>query len=267
MITTVVQRWRDRRGSYRPAGEPIATRLFEVSRFVGEVEPKAFVLHHHYAASFPAARFSFGLHRGGRLVGVAVFSHPVNVHTFDALPGAGLERCELGRLVLLDEVPANGESWFVARCFEELHREGIVGVVSFSDPVARANAAGDVVFRGHIGTVYQASNATYVGRSKPETKWLLPDGSMLHARTLAKIRKGDRGSRNTIALLERLGADPLSGDAGEWLARALPTVALRVRHGGNLKYLFALDRRARRLLPPSLPYPKFDDALGARRCA
>ena len=39
------------------------------------------------------------------------------------------------------------------------------GVVSFSDPSARTTAAGALVFAGHLGTIYAAHNATYVGRA------------------------------------------------------------------------------------------------------
>ena len=67
-----------------------------------------------------------------------------------AAPGPSLvkDAVELGRLVLLDEVPGNGESWFIARCFELLRREGIVGVLSFSDPVPRTTADGRKVLPG-----------------------------------------------------------------------------------------------------------------------
>jgi hypothetical protein len=43
------QRWRDRRESYRPAGEPINPRLYEVAELAGDREAKAFILAHHYA--------------------------------------------------------------------------------------------------------------------------------------------------------------------------------------------------------------------------
>jgi hypothetical protein len=46
-------------------------------------------------------------------------------------------------------------------------QQGVRGVVSFSDPVPRRTAAGDLVFPGHIGTIYQASNAGYLGRTTP----------------------------------------------------------------------------------------------------
>ncbi len=35
---------------------------------------------------------------------------------------------ELGRFVLLDSVPANGESFFLGQCFTLLRREGLAGV-------------------------------------------------------------------------------------------------------------------------------------------
>ena len=61
---------------------------------------------------------------------------------------------------------------------------GIAGVVSFSDPLARRTAAGDVVFGGHVGTIYQAHNAAYLGRGTARTLRLLPDGAVLSARAL-----------------------------------------------------------------------------------
>jgi len=44
---------------------------------------------------------------------------------------------ELGRSVLLDSVPGNGETWFLARCFEQMRKSDLIGVVTFSDPVPR----------------------------------------------------------------------------------------------------------------------------------
>ena len=49
------QRWRLRRDSYRPAGEPLNPRLHEVAEVAGDRGPKAFILTHHYSASYPSA--------------------------------------------------------------------------------------------------------------------------------------------------------------------------------------------------------------------
>lgn len=254
------QRWRERRDSYRPAGEPIDVRRYEVARIPDDVTARAFVERHHYSGSFPAARFRFGLYRGPVLVGVAVFSVPANnlaitnVFRIEATDGA-----ELGRFVLLDDVPANGETWFLARCFRDLRRD-VAGVVSFSDPVARTAADGRVVFPGHIGTIYQAKSAVYLGRSKPETLRLLPDGAIMAPRALAKIRKRDRGWRYAAERLERAGAAPLGerDDARAWLALWLPRVTRQFKHTGNHKYAWALDKALARQLPEGLSYPKRD---------
>ncbi len=248
MITPVNQRWRDRRGSYRPAGEPIETRRYEVGRIEDDDTPKAFVIRHHYSGSFPAARFRFGLYRAGQLVGVAVFSHPVNDVTLTKVfPVKATEATELGRLVLLDDVPANGESWFIARCFEELRRE-VAGIVSFSDPMPRLTAVGELVHPGHVGTVYQATNGVYLGRSKAEIVRLLPDGRVLPRRAIQKLVHRQRGHEYVSRLLRGYGG---TGELGD-----IDRLTRPVRHPGNLKYAWALDRSLRRCLPKSLPYPK-----------
>jgi hypothetical protein len=257
VITNVVQRWRDRRGVYRPAGEVIVASHYEVASIPDDRTARAFVEQHHYSASYPAARFRFGLYWGGLLVGVAVFSHPMQAKVLDALPCDPGEGVELGRLVLLDRVPANAESWTVARCFELLHRDGIRGVVSFSDPVRRVSLDGRVALPGHCGTVYQSLNAVYSGRGTARTLHLLPDGSVLSERAMSKIRSQERGHVYAEQILVRSGATPRGAeDPRAWLATWLPRLTRTLRHPGNHRYLFGLDRRVRRRLPPSLPYPK-----------
>lgn len=255
MITSVVQRWRERRGSYRPAGEVFDPRAFDVAAMPTDAPARAFVVAHHYSGTYPAARFRFALLERGQLAGVAVFSVPMNDAAFDPLPRDA--SVELGRFVLLDHVRANGESWFLARCLEQLRRAGLAGVVSFSDPEPRVDATGAVAFRGHVGTIYQASNACYVGRGTTRTIRVFPDGTVMSARALQKIRAQDSGWRYAVGQLVAHGAAPLEGDPRAWLAAQLPRVTRTVRHHGNHKYLFALNRASRRALPAARPYPKF----------
>jgi hypothetical protein len=266
MITEVAQRWRDRVGSYRLAREPFDPRAHEVAA-VPDAVAKAFVECHHYSGSYPAARWRFGLFNGAALVGVAVVSEPVNA--LSLRPFGHDVAAELGRLVLLDHVLANGESWFIARVLDLLRRAGLSALVSFSDPVARTQAHGEVVFPGHIGGVYQATNALYTGRSAPNTIRLLPDGRAFNKRTMSKVRGRERGWRHAVEQLVSHGArPPQSGaDLAEWLRRELPAVTRPLRHGGNHRYLFPLDRAARRAAPDGLPYPKFslDAAIGGAR--
>lgn len=259
MITNVTQRWRERRGVYRPAGEVINTAHYEVASIPDDRTAKAFVVQNHYSSSYPAARYRFGLYWGGLLVGVAVFSVPANNKVLACLPGAPIENVELGRLVLLDRVPGNAETWMLARCFEHLRREGLNGAVSFSDPVPRTTSDGEVVLRGHVGGLYQAFNGIYTGRGTARTLRLLPDGSVFSDRASQKIRTGERGWQYAAAILERHGAatltDPADGRA--WLAEWMPRLTRRLAHGGNHRYLLPIGKHVRKHLPASLPYPKF----------
>jgi hypothetical protein len=257
VIAAVSQRWRDRRDSYRPSGEPIRTADYEVAP-LDEKPAKAFVTGHHYSATYPAARFRFGLYRGGELVGVSVFSHPANNASLSIFPGELLQSVELGRFVLLDNVPGNGETWFLARAFELLRRQEMLGVLSLSDPAKRTRVDGSVVFGGHVGTIYQAHNAVYLGRARARKLLLLPDGRVFNERSMQKIRARERGWRYAAAQLEAFGAMELKADADPiaWLAEWLPRVTRPLKHPGNFKYAWTLNKRDRRHLPVSRAYPK-----------
>lgn len=261
MITPVVQRWRDRQGLYRPLGEPIDTRAYEVAEIPDDTTARAFVELHHYSGSYPAARRRYGLYRGAALVGVAVLSHPASEAMLrSALPlsCAREAKVELGRFVLVDDVPSNGESWFLARVFELARAGGIEAIVAHSDPEPRVAADGTHVFPGHIGTIYQATNAVYVGRTERRTWRLLPDGTVLSPRALTKIRQQQRGYLGQVDKLVAAGAAPYrGGDWREWQRVAIATATRAYRHPGTLRYLWALDRALRRELPATLPYPKW----------
>jgi hypothetical protein len=264
------QRWRDGRPCF-PGREVMRTGSLDVGVLEDDTTAKGFVLAHHYSGTYPAARRRYGLHRAGELVGVAVFSVPASGAVLDILPCPRDASVELGRLVLLDDVAANAESWFVARCFELLRRDGFAGVVSFSDPQPRATVTGELVLPGHVGTTYKALNAVYTGRGRARPLWLLPDGRVFSDRAQSKIRSRDRGWRYASAQLEDAGAALLTDeDAGAWLKRELPRVCRRIKHRGNHRYLWPLDRATRKALPAhlaargvaSLPYPHQIEPLG-----
>jgi hypothetical protein len=252
------QRWEEGQPRWRPSGELIRTSEYEISEMPGKYPvAAAFIKTHHYSGSVPSGRFSFGLHTHGRLVGVAMFSHPTNNKTLtNVFPCQALEAIELGRFVLLDEVPGNGETWFLARCFDGLKRRGIRGVVSFSDPMPRRSASGDLVLPGHVGTIYQAHNAVYLGRGTARTLRLMPDGTVFNDRTTQKIRARERGWESAVQTLQGYGAGALDVAPSEWLRRWMPLVSRPLRHLGNHRYAWALDRRLRRDLPAGAPAPK-----------
>jgi len=272
------QRWYQRLGSWRESNEVIDTRAYEVAELHDDATPKRFVEEHHYSGSYPAARARYGLYRigggfavkeadalarageviraermlsaGNRdLVGVAVFSHPPNEAVLKKLPCERMAGIELGRFVLLSNVPGNGESWFLARCFELLRARGIEALVSHSDPLPRRTSAGALVLPGHVGQIYQATNAIYGGRTKARALWLLPDGTVFSERAMSKIRARDRGYRYAVDQLVAHGAErpfDIGQDLAAWLTTQLPLVGRRVRHRGNHRYLWAINKRLRR---------------------
>lgn len=265
------QRWSGRRHTWRHTSEG----GFDPARYgvapLDETTAKDYVVANHYSGSYPASKLRYALWEHDRLVGVLVFGIPTSKRTL-TLPFPDLEpyveSVELSRLVLADEVPANAESWFLARCFTEAATAGIRGVVSFADPVPRV-VDGDIIHPGHVGTIYQASNAVLCGRGTARTLTMLPDGTVLNDRSVQKVRKQERGHEHVERHLMALGAKaPVAGQKPAlWLADALEQIGVRrFRHRGNWRYCFALgtkaQRRRVRIALPRVPYPKQPDLIG-----
>lgn len=263
-----VQSWR------RPEDGGFDQARYAVAE-IAEATAKAYVVDRHYSGTYPAASRRYGLYDlagdAAELAGVAVLSVPASRPVLTAVfPGLEpyRESLELGRFVLDQDVAANGESWFLGQIFRLAAESGIRGVVSFSDPMPRRTASGGLVMPGHIGTIYQATNAVYTGRATPRTLTVMPDATVFSDRACQKIRAQDRGHEYAEKQLAAFGARPRR--AGEnpavWLAEALEAIGARpVRHHGNHRYAFRLgvtrrDRAAVRVALPSRPYPKVPDA-------
>ena len=263
------QRWTDRTHSWRHTSEG----GFDPARYdvapIPEAMARDYVNRHHYSGSYPAARQRYGLFDGSELVGVAVLSVPVRAAVLtgvfpDLEPYQ--ESLELGRFVLAQDVPANGESWFLAQMFRQAAAAGIRGIVSFSDPMPRQ--AGDiVVMPGHVGTIYQSTNALYLGRGRARALLMLPDATVLNDRSISKVKAQQRGHEYVERKLMAYGAPaPRAGqDPSVWLEEALLAIGTRrVQHQGNHRYALPLGtRRERRLLRIPLErqsYPKLADA-------
>lgn len=250
------QRWRHGRAHYRPAGEPFDPARYGVEP-IGFAAARQFVRREHYSGSMPVARLQVGLmHKASPfaaevLAGVLVFSVPVQERAVPAWlalpPRLGIE---IGRLVLLDAVPGNGESWFLGRAFRWLRAllPEVQGVLSYCDPLERRDASGHLVKRGHIGTVYRAFNGRFAGRSTPRTLILGPDGRSINERTLSKIRNDEQGAGYAVRQLMALGAPPRRvGEEGvAYVVRALAEGSFRrVRHPGNLTFTWRLRYASR----------------------
>lgn len=267
-------RWNQRRNAWRPNGELIDPSQHAVE-LIEEAEAKAFVTRHHYSASYPSSRLRVGLRRregvGWKLAGVAVFSVPPSQAVFPKWTGGSNEdSVDLGRLVLLDEVEGNGESWFVTRALRLLHEAmpQIRHVTSFSDPVSRSDLRGNVIKVGHLGQVYQSLSMRLCGRTNPRSMLLAPDGCEISKRALDKLRRDEVGANYTYKMLRGYGLAPIArGEDGASYVRRVTQEGLeggllrRVRHPGNLAYVKAVGgrverKRAMRAYRPALPYPK-----------
>lgn len=263
------QRWSEHQPRWtHPNGARFSPARYGVAP-LADVAARAFCTRHHYAGSaYPAALRRYGLtdRDTGQLVGVAVIAAPVAARVLTG-PFPTLEPyrqgAELARFVLSDDVPANGESWMLAQVFRHLRDDGFRGIVSFADPLPRAGADGTLNKPGHIGLIYQATNALYTGQATPRTLTVLPDGTILNDRTAQKIRSQHVGHHYAEQRLLEHGAPPRqpSQPAQDWLRDALTVIgARRVRHPGNHRYLFRLgssrEQRSIILGHPTSPYPK-----------
>lgn len=276
-VTDISQRWDHRKDRYkvRPPEERIDPSRYEVEP-LSEGPSKAYILEHHYSASYPAARCNVGLFerqlhgQGRRLVGVCVFSVPMQKAVIPCYapkltPNEGVE---LGRLVLGDEVPFYGESFFVTRAFRVLHAEkpDVKFIVSYSDPVPRKSDDGSLVMPGHVGTIYQALNARYFGRGSRRGLWMDANGIVLSDRMLNKVRTEDSRMEYGIRQLLRSGAPERRRHESyaDWVTRALKTGPFhKVMHPGNHVYGWGLGHWKRKLIMAQglSTYPKQKDVL------
>lgn len=277
MLTQRSQRWRDRRTRFVPAASEIDPRTLAVDVIDTRRQAAPFIEAHHYAGTMPVCRLAIGLFRNGaggtsELVGVCAFAVPIN--NASVPKSAGLiepsSACDLGRLVLLDDVGGNGESYLVSRAFRLLRRErpAILSVISYADPIQRVDADGHVYLPGHVGALYATIGSRYVGRSSPRHDLLLPDGRPLSSRALSKIRNAETGQRYAIDQLIRAGARaPGRGEErATWIAELERSGFLRRRrHPGNHVYVFPLTRAARIAARrvQSFPYPMIDRACAS----
>ncbi len=267
------QRWTGRTMAWQLADPE---RRFDARRYTvrlveDDATAKRYVTANHYSGSYVSALWRFGLYRDGQLVGIAVFSNPgggpaVLTSVLPELTPC-VESMELGRFFLAQDEPGNTESWFLARCLDYLTMVGVRAVVSFADPMPRQMHDGTIVAPGHVGWIYQATNALYTGRSVARTLWLLPDGTVLNETAKQKIRDQKQGHRYAEKMLIRWGAQPMRAgqDPKMWLRQAGYDAGVRLfRHYGCHRYVFLLGtRRERRdvlVAPSPAAYPKQRDA-------
>lgn len=142
---------------------------------------KAFVLEHHYRRNMPKlTKVCYGLFIQSEMMGVITLgwgTRPKNTikKIFPKLSTP--DYFEIGRLCLMDELPRNSESEFIARVARLVKREypNVKVLFSFSDGIM-----------GKPGFVYQASNFLYSGFIWTDI-YLTKEGYLMHPRSVKSL--------------------------------------------------------------------------------
>lgn len=130
---------------------------FHVTRLSSKTG-KEFIRRHHYSRGSHNGPTCYGLvdNHSGEVVGVCAFATPCSeaVRSVVFGPDRKNEVTELHRLVVLDKVPRNGESFLISQALKILKqdRPQINAVLTYADTT-----------QGHLGIIYQATNAIYTG--------------------------------------------------------------------------------------------------------
>jgi hypothetical protein len=208
--------------------EPVTVRAMTVGA-VSSLEVDEFCRRYHYTATGGSMLWRYGLWHGPTLWGIVSYNLP-NRNVCECVfgPNHWNNVWHMGRLVLPDHAPHNSESRLIGGSLRliQQQRPDVWAVITY--------AASDV---GHIGYVYQATNAIYTGTSAVEP--VLTDAFGRRRARRTAYTKHHPTTKDT----ERLGWVKTKGD---------------VKH----RYVYLLgnkqQRRQRRamLRLPELPYPK-----------
>lgn len=159
----------------------------------------------HYSKSCPPGKLYFGLYEGDDLRGVIFYGVPAmrfQSSCYDV-------DIELRRLCCIDDTPKNTESYFIGRTLRILKKLGYRRVLSLADPTF-----------GHVGTIYRASNFTYMGLERGGgSRDIYIDGKKMHSRTA----------------FGKYGSSGLKG-----LQKALPSSKIEIRNKKR-KHIYIYD--------------------------
>lgn len=133
-------------------------------------DTKPLILDVHYAHRMPSIQKSFGMFKDGELVGVCTYGIPPSHTLLKGVCGEEFKKdvIELNRLVLKYN-RKNEASQLVGKTLKKL---GNKIVVSYADGA-----------QDHLGIVYQATNFTYTGQTKPIKEIYLKSRPHLHHTT------------------------------------------------------------------------------------
>lgn len=164
-------------------------KIIEDKEFV-----KKFIEDNHYSHKIPQAiKYRFGMFFNDNLMGVAIFSIPSNMYSITSVFNDEKQNIvlELSRFFTFDYTPKNFESNCLSLMLKYIKNNTNFDVVlSYSDENF-----------GHFGYLYQSTNFLYIGKTNPETRYLMPNGELITRRGLGRS-KGDTENMHIERLLK-----------------------------------------------------------------
>lgn len=140
----------------------------------------------------------YGLYDDDLLIGVLMFATPCSEAVRSSVFGEQYKDSviELHRLHIMDVTPKNTESWFISQCLKLLKqdRPDIKAVLSFADAT-----------EGHMGVIYQATNAYRIGSTGATTFYIDSTGRLRHPRQC--------GVNITSHMAEQMGWKPVKRES------------------------------------------------------
>lgn len=194
---------------------------------------KQLIVENHYSKKWTSCRYALGLFSQKKLIGVAVYGHPIGRQTIKSIsPNLNnADVLELTRLWIVDGTPKNTESYFLGKTFDWLRKNTSTKVlISYSDPM-----------HNHLGIIYQATNWLYQGNS-----------TMLVKGFLHRINNVNMHPRTVFSLYGTIKEEKL---------REIDPNYQRIEMKKKHRYIYILRRKDRKeiisqLKHPILPYPK-----------
>ena len=184
------------------------------------------VMHWHYSRTMPAGKLvKVGAWEDGVYIGCVLFGRGANNHIGSPYGLGQTEVCELVRIALTKhETPVSRIATASIKMLKAQSPQ-LRLIVSYADPEQE-----------HVGTIYQAGNWIYAGRSQAAEEYIV-NGKRRHGRSFSALKPAHLTTKQA---LERM--DPNH-----------QVVMGSSKH----RYLYPLDRAMRRqILPLAQPYPK-----------
>jgi hypothetical protein len=133
---------------------------------------KQYIKDNHYSHGIHNGAMCFGLIYGETLIGVCAFATPCSENVCSSIFGYDERRSitELHRLHILDGTPKNAESYFIVRALKGLkkYKPKYNAVITFADSTV-----------GHNGTIYKATSAYRIGKTKSSATFYLDENNRL----------------------------------------------------------------------------------------